>query len=259
MAILIAGHQRSGTTLLQDLCNSHPEIAITGEFGNFMLWNEPLSIYRGYILQRWWKKRNSPILDSHPVKGVNMARNLVFVLRYLSAIEKLKPAKVTPKTIEQATRQMFPQASMVGDKYPDHVFFMSKLSRYPHLKCVFIYRDPRDVASSTLKRSRVELRKTWPDEMRNPREIAERWVLTIEMMERCRERIFSICYEELVTQPAPILQALGKWLRVDPAGFDAQIVRPTSIGKYREGLSAEEIQAVETVAGATMRRIGYEV
>lgn len=263
MSILIAGHQRSGTTLLKDLCNSHPQIAVTGEYGNYMLLDVAYSRYARFILGRWWKKRNAAILTPHTVKGVNMARNLDFTLRYLAALraELQGPpyGHVDAAVVERGLKRLFPGKSLVGDKYPDHIFKLSKLSRDDRLKCVFIYRDPRDVAASTLKRARTELRSSWPDEMRDPREIAERWLQSIEMMERSRERIYAIRYEELVTRPRPVLDGLGAWLDVDPAGFDAGIVRPTSIGKHRQGLSQDEIDTVDGIAGTVMSRLGYQV
>lgn len=263
MSILIAGHQRSGTTLLKDLCNSHPQVAVTGEFGNYMLLDEPYPVYARFIWGRWWKKRNAAILEPHPLKGVDMARNLGFTLRYLAALRmELRggPGRVVDAgVIDAGLRRLFPGKSLVGDKYPDHIFRMSKLSRDERLKCIFIYRDPRDVAASTLKRARSELRSTWPDEMRDPKEIAERWVQTIEMMERSRERVLAIRYEELVTWPRPVLDRLGEWLGIDPSGFDAGIVRPTSIGKHRQSLTEGEIHQVESIAGPVMRSLGYAV
>jgi hypothetical protein len=237
MAVLIAGHQRSGTTLLKDLCNSQQ--------------------YARFILGRWWKKRNAAILASHPLKGVNMARNLLFIFRYLVAVRSQDPTLVRNDHVENAMLRRFPGHSRVGDKYPDYIFWLNKLSRLENMKCVFIYRDPRDVASSTLKRARIELRGSWPDEMRDPGEIAQRWNQTIEMMERTLDRILAIRYEDLVTQPESVLQELGSWLEVDPEGFNQKMIRSTSIGKYQTGLSETEVEQVVSIAGPVMRRLGY--
>ena len=35
MAIIICGHQRPGTTMLQSICTQHPQMAGTREFGCF--------------------------------------------------------------------------------------------------------------------------------------------------------------------------------------------------------------------------------
>jgi hypothetical protein len=257
MALLIAGHQRSGTTLTKDLCNSHPDIAVTGEFGNFMRLDLPVDAYVHFIVDRWWRKRNAAILDARRPKGVNMGRNFLFIVRYLRAIGAQQPQVVDAAVIETALKQMFPGKRVVGDKYPDHVFQLNKISRNENIQTVFIYRDPRDVASSALKRARSELRNTWPDELRSPRDIAERWLQTIQLMENNQDRILAIRYEDLVNNPLPILQRLGECLNVDPQGFDHTMIRPTSVGKHRSGLTDQEVQEVLDAAGPAMERLGY--
>ena len=53
MALIITGHQRSGTTLLARLFDTHPEVRITGEFGNFQKIGAPRSQYLRRLLKRW--------------------------------------------------------------------------------------------------------------------------------------------------------------------------------------------------------------
>src|SRR5919109_1036936 len=104
MVLVITGHQRSGTTLLMRLCNSHPEVMITGEFGNFYLLNQPYPVYRRFILQRWWQKKNASFLYSQKrsLKGANMLQNLVFVLQYLQKIARYSQDRIGIPEIEAA-------------------------------------------------------------------------------------------------------------------------------------------------------------
>ena len=257
MALIIAGHQRSGTTLLKNLFNSHPEISITGEFGNFMLIDAPYSVYARFILHRWWRKRNAAILQSYPLKGMNMWNNLVFVLMYLKSIKRHAQGWVQVRSIENALKDCFPNSRIVGDKYPDHVFELQKLVRGEGIKCLFISRDPRDVASSALKRGRTELRNSWPDELRSARLIAERWCYAMKLIEQYRDKIFLVRYEDLVLNPRLYLSKFGDWIGVNPEGFRNEIVHAKSIGKYLHGLTEDEISEIIEVAGPVMQRFDY--
>jgi hypothetical protein len=82
-------------------------------------------------------------------------------------------------------------------------------------------------------------------------------VRAIEAMERNADRCHIIRYEELMANPREVLDALAGYLGVAPGGFDASIIRPTSVGKHREGLTAEELEQVMAVAGPTLERLGY--
>lgn len=63
MAFIIAGHIRSGTTLLRNLCNSHPDITVTMEFGNFDGLGCSHAAYIRYILRRWWNDKHRSFLE----------------------------------------------------------------------------------------------------------------------------------------------------------------------------------------------------
>ncbi len=53
MALIVTGHQRSGTSLLARLLNAHPEVRLTSEFGNFLRVGAPRSQYIRRFLKRW--------------------------------------------------------------------------------------------------------------------------------------------------------------------------------------------------------------
>jgi hypothetical protein len=78
-------------------------------------------------------------------------------------------------------------------------------------------------------------------------------------MERHADLLFIIRYEELVRDPQSSLAGLAEWLHVDSAGFDVDSVKASSIGKYRKGLTPEELDDVMRVAGPTLERLNYAV
>jgi hypothetical protein len=162
------------------------------------------------------------------------------------------------RAIETVLQSIFPQTRVVGDKYPEYVFWLDEFAQIDSLYSLIIYRDCRDVTNSTLKKAKTTWRdKSWVKKINTAEKIAKRWVRAIEMMERHKDKLHIIRYEDLMREPKRELKALGRWLGVDPAGFPEKMVRNTSIGKYKSGLSDEELATVINIAGPTMERLGY--
>jgi hypothetical protein len=262
VAIILTGHHRSGTSILGVLCNSHPDIRLTNEFGNFLALGQPVAAHARFMLLQWWNRRNVPftLAPEYPrrVRGTYMLENLVYTMRYLNAIRRRGKPCVDASAIDAALHALAPQKGAVGDKHPDYVFKLARFANLEAVHCLFIYRDPRDLASSVVHAARTRWRQWFPPELREARHVAERWVQLIELWQRHADKIHGICYEELVTRPQAVLQVLGERLGVDPGGFQHEMIRPSSIGKYRTGLSAQEVQEVLAVAGPTMRRLSYQ-
>ena len=77
------------------------------------------------------------------------------------------------------------------------------------------------------------------------------------LTDRHRDTLCVMRYEDLIKDKDRELKVLGEWLGVDPAGFDAEMIRDTSIGKYENGLSDEDLRMVMDIAGPTMAKMGY--
>jgi hypothetical protein len=79
-------------------------------------------------------------------------------------------------------------------------------------------------------------------------------------MERHREQLCAIRYEDLVLRPREELDRIAEWLEVDPGGFDEARIRKVqqeSIGKHSSGLTRDELSVVMDIAGPAMARLGY--
>lgn len=264
MALVITGHQRSGTTLLAKLCNAHPQISVTGEFGNFLCLGQTRSRYVRRMLKRWGgiAVRNWPLSVSFAGKGEHrtvIKENNHFVMRYLAAIGKRPESIMTSGIIDAVLRQLLPAAVVVGDKYPEYVFSLDDLARDEALSTLVIYRDCRDVTSSTLRKARTEWRRMplFVRKLDTAEKVARRWVLAIETMERNKSRLYGVSYENLVTDSKMTLEDISRWLGVDPAGFETTPISSRSIGNYRDGLTSDELATVMEIAGPTMARLGY--
>lgn len=259
--MIICGHPRSGTTLLQMLCNSHPEISTLFEFGNFQFIGVPYQQYRKKILGRLWEKRRSSFLrigGSGTFKGI--VPTLFFGLHYLYKIKKYCNGYVDLKSMNKALAELLPEASVLGDKFPGYVFNLDSLSKLEDLNRLLIYRDCRDVVRSTLEQVRTSWRgKKFSRRLNTAEKVAWRWVEAVEAMERNIGVLHLIRYEDLILNARHELSRLGEWLEVDPLGFYYDMIENTSIGKYKEGLSDDDLATVIKIAGPTMERLGYEI
>lgn len=85
MILLIGGHQRSGTTLLQTLCHLHPEIGLTNEFGNFTYLGHSFNEYARHVWTRWRRVQGMlafDVADSGSTQRMKF-KNLAFIVRHL--------------------------------------------------------------------------------------------------------------------------------------------------------------------------------
>jgi hypothetical protein len=259
LTLLITGLQRSGTTLLRRLCDGHPDISVTNEFGSFFNLGQPYRVYSWQLLRRWGQVQDKWAYDSAYVRqGGRRWRNLAFTLRYLRYLAAYRTQPVTAVSAMSAMQQLFPRSRLVGDKLPQYMPLLDTFVRQPNLACIVIYRDCRDVTSSFLVKVRTTWRtRAWVAEVDTAAKIARRWLDYIELMERHADQIHTIRYESLVQQPQPVLDNLAAWLAVDPAGFATKEVRDSSIGNYQKNLTQSELADVLAVAGPTMARLGY--
>jgi hypothetical protein len=257
--LLIGGHPRSGTTLLRRLCDKHPAMSVTNELGSFIAANKPYHAHSRHVVNRWLHVWNKWAFHSSHYEQQWIAwRNFTFVTRYVASCYRFRGESIDSHAIEAVLRSMFPAAKIVGDKLPDYVFRLDTLAIIDGVRLVIIYRDCRDVVSSTLEQVRTGWRgMPFTKQLDSAEKIAARWVRAIELMERYREKLHMMRYESLVQDPLAEVEALGKWLDVDPWAFPIKGIRDTSIGKHRSTLSPEELSRVMEVAGPTMRQLNY--
>jgi hypothetical protein len=260
MALMISGHPRSGTTLLQQLCDGHPELGVTNELGNFTHLDQSYLAYARHLFERWRRVQGGwafdvAYADQHESLRAN---NLRFILRHLGYLLRRGPGRVTVRRIEAAYRISFSQARILGDKWPHYLFILDRFVDNPDLMHLVIYRDCRDVTSSFLKQVRTTWREAdWVGKIDTAEKIAQRWVRGIDMMERYADKVYIIRYETLMQQPRTELNRLADRLAIDPAGFDSEMIRTTSIGKYQTGLTETELKTVMAIAGSTLACLEY--
>ena len=270
MVLLIGGHVRSGTSMIRELCNQHPDMTITHELGNFMAVGKPYDVYRRVMLKRW-KESNvlryrifrSDRNNTRLRRWIRSMRGHLFTYRFLKALHTYGSGPVRFENVQSALLNFFPHSRIVGDKWPDYVTCLDQIVPWidrHNARCVIIYRDCRDVASSTLFHVRSAWKnQPWTRDADTSEKVAQRWLRAIENMELYQENIHTIQYENLVRDPKSVINNLAEYLGVDPSGFPIQMIRDANIGKYKKGLTPDELATVERIAGPTMARLGYEL
>jgi hypothetical protein len=260
MMLAITGHQRSGTTMLRYLCHRHPQMAVTHEAGLFLELGRPTKEY-GRSLWQYGRqvKGNWGFVRTHSSWRLNHYANLAFVAAYLAALRWRGQETVGYGTVETALRRVFPGKVVVGDKLPQYRNQLAELTAQANVRTLIIYRDCRDVTSSYLVKKRTDWKgQPWAERMDSATKIAQRWVRDVENMEKYAGTAYLACYEKLICQPEEEVPALAAWLGVSAQGFRTELLRDTSIGKYKEGLAPAELEEVMAVAGSTLARLGYE-
>jgi len=254
--LIICGHMRSGTTLLWELCNSHPDILVTLEFGCYIGTGKSYIKHSREMLKRCWVKRNEDFLIGTGLRSGRLLDNCRFVMQYLFEVRKLQTGQIQGSDIHRAMRNCVPEARIVGDKFPYYVFILNRLVEIDNHACVIIYRDPRDVASSSLhKVSSID--QPWVRYFNTAEKVAKQWVRAIECMEQYTDKVHSIRYESLVSLPEVEVDKLSVYLGVEASGFSLDLVHNNSIGKYKHGLRQHELVTVKDICGPTMSRLGY--
>ncbi len=145
---------------------------------------------------------------------------------------------------------------IVGDKFHYYVFILNRLVEIDDLARVIIYRDARDIASSSLLLV-SSFNQPWVRFFNTAEKVARQWVRAIECMEQHADKVHSIRYESLVSQPEVEIDKLSVYLGVDASGSSLDLVHNNSIGKYKHGLRQDELVTINDICGPTMSRLGY--
>ncbi|MEK6253428.1 MAG: sulfotransferase, partial [Gemmatimonadales bacterium] len=194
--VFVGGPPRSGTTLVQNVLDSHPEILGTPELlhlpGLLRLRSDFLnSIDRGF-------------------------------LEYFCG-----PAEVDRATYEFMERMLGPildsaTARYVSEKTPSNALVFSELhDLFPSARFVFVIRDPRAIVSSMQRvgtRARAKGRTLQRYTTNVPaavREVKDHLAAGLAFASRRPDRCFTVCYEELTTRPREVTERLCEFLELE--------------------------------------------
>jgi len=250
--IFVGGAGRSGTKLVRAILNAHPDITFGHELKvtPFIAkaWDD-VRLYGPHLHENFGVKRKE--IDDHFRQMINL---------FLSHLYRESEAK------------------RVGEKTPNNALVFPALNRlFPQSPLIHIVRDGRDVVRSMLERN-------WflPDGSPHPtttsaENAAAYWARVVKFGrstlddEKAREKYLEIRYEDLVTNPEPIMRQL-----VDHTGepWSDQVLRfheledplfpgvqrpisAKSVGRWNDKLSRKDKDTIKRVAGDLLIELGY--
>jgi hypothetical protein len=248
--IFIVGSPRSGTTLLRNLLNRHPRLAICGETHFNRL------IYR----------RRKVFGD---IGNLDNRRRLIKEYMATDRIlrSELKLAGLEDRLLRDATSYPAFFASLMehfaesegkprcGEKTPQHALLTEQLSEwYPGAAIIHIVRDPREVVASLQRvpwasNSVYTNTSTWPEYM------VVSYQDLVSDPERALTRICAHVREDfspsmLVAETTAVDEHTG-WGRARTA------VTPERLGKWQQQLTPRQVALIEWTAGRHLESFGY--
>jgi len=238
----VVGSPRSGTTFLAASLGAQPGLVDLGEV-------KPL------------KAAIPELAKLSEQEAAARFRRTLGLVRRLGLVGHLRGVEQTPET-----------SFVLG----------AALQAYPAARAVHIVRDGRDVVCSLLERgwlaasregsddaglaygahARFWVEPDRADEFRtasDARRAAWAWRRYVSAARSMPERVLEIRYEELVSEPATVAQQVSEYLDLEPEplarSFSGAFDR--SVGRWKKGLTPDQVRDVDDEAGDVLRELGY--
>ncbi len=177
--VFVIGMQRSGTSLIEQILASHPEVHGAGEVR---------------------------LVPNGFAKLPTLLRNPLPPTECVSVMERQHLAQAADHHLD-ALRQLNPAALHIVDKLPENYLYVGWIrSLFPNARIIHCCRDPRDIAVSCwLTRFQSD---HWTHD---PKDLLQRIVQYRRVMRHWNEigaSMLEICYEDLVADPEPCVRKL---------------------------------------------------
>jgi hypothetical protein len=261
--IFIIGAPRSGTTLLRNMLNRHPEIAIYRASDFYRRIYKRSRSFGSLADPRNRRRLVTELLSSRGVRRMQMdlLELEATLLREANNYDSLYLSLLRFYAQTQGKRRC-------GDKGHYAGFIETLCKWYPGASIIHVVRDPRDVVASLL-------RVKWADQ--NVLGNARLWQRCNVDASRSRNspQYLLIRYEQLVTQPEEELRRICGLVgesyspamlvpNQDPTADRTWLQRAEEpvtterLGKWQEQLNANQIALIEWMVKPHMQMFGYE-
>jgi hypothetical protein len=259
---------RSGTKLLRGMLNEHPQIRfsdIETEFLPYWVsrWPQLMPSLGPEQFRRFYSgSLKLPFFVQLAERGLQVDSS-----EWFEACESLTPAGVFEGLMRCCLAIPRSNRSIIwGDKSPSYIRHIALLrAQFPSARVIHIVRDVRDYCLS--------IHRAWG---KNILRAAQRWQDDVANAQNAGSMIGAyyteIRYEDLLANPRPTLEALAAFAGLT---FDKRMLTPGravedlgaarnsrtlvrgNVDKYVTQMSPELLEAIEEIAGPTLRRLGY--
>ncbi len=265
--VVVLGVSRSGTTLLEEMLDSHSELAI------------PTESY--FIPQLWNRHSRRFFVDAFLDDLTRLARVREWGVTPEDVRRRLPPAPTLAEAIQAIYRSYADSQgkSRFGDKTPSYMQSLPLLDRvFPGAQYIHLVRDGRDASLSFM-----EMRRRPSFNPARPRGIAafaSQWRLEVEGAAEFGRRVGSsrnieLRYEDLALEPELELLRVCDFLQLD---FEADMLeyheevdetaledhpllaKPPIPGarRWKEELDPKTTELFEAIAGRALSGLGYD-
>jgi len=273
--LFIVGAARSGTTLLQYMLRSHPEISLPTAESHFFI-----PFY----------KRREEYDNLSNIDGIRKLLTDIYQSRSLFFNEDLHGiefnADALASQMHREGRASIPEIisgifeanaraegkSRWGDKTPYYILHLDTLlEMFPDAQFVHLIRDGRDCALSMLERKK-DLK------IFNIYHAAYTWNKYVESGQefglKHPDNYFELMYEEILNHPNETIQALCAFLKIefnksvinftksDGSGKTPLLTKPlqrSNQAKWRLKMTKRQLSVFESLAGKTLEAHGYDL
>jgi hypothetical protein len=268
----IVGCPRSGTTLLQQILDAHPDVAIAPET---------------HFIRNFYLKRKLYGDLSQDINYYQLIDDIIALPVFLEMKLNAGHFRAAAKQIARSYAAIFylilqqfahdKNARIVGEKTPNHLLYMPTLEKFfPNAKFIHIVRDPRAVVNSWQK-------VPWSNgSVIKDAVVWHRYMRTARLSPPAKSSIYTLRYEQLVLDPKTSLVSVCDFLGLPfdrgmlsfhslPSSLQtlntvrepwkSQATQPISqknLNVWQKNLSNSEIAEIEAVAWSEMKLLGYQ-
>lgn len=252
--VFICGHHRSGTTLLQELLDGHPELLVLPSEGTYfssfayVAHSRPEQHEIDRFIAEWIARLIDPNQEPHfklGRSGFNGNPYVLFAQRILgwrAALHELRPtwSRFTLLlALAAAFKDVAAAASMPRmwvEKTPLNELHVKRFSALSAAKFIHLVRDPRATFTSL-----IELHRAAGTHSVNPAEHAQAIGRSLRLAQRHEEKLkgryLVVRYEDLTEAPKEQMERVRTFLGISP---NASLSSPTMVGRSVGANSAFE-------------------
>ncbi len=272
--VFIVGAARSGTTLLQYMLRSHPELSLpTGESHFFIPFQQRSAQYGDLTIKPNLHRLLVDIYEFKRPFFEEEFHGLRYDTEWLTG--RLHAAGCT--SFADVVSALFQLNALGegkhrwGDKTPYYILHLDTLlEMFPNAKVVHIVRDGRDCALSMLQRK-------WDLKIFNTYHAAYLWNRYVtagrRFGEKRPERYFEFRYEDMLSEPEPVMERLCGFLGIEfshavinykkttvpgKTPLLTQPLKKDNTAKWKKTMPKQQVRVFEAMAGDTLSACGYE-